>query len=493
MNNKKFNNTCLIISFFLLLALIVVPQVIDASVSNPDTLTIIRVDAYEGILQSTDQLYIIQYNIEYTGTPPTDTANDNFLMRFMDSTNTQLSAVNLSGYFNNGYAMGISGIYFSASEVNELSIDFGPGFGYYIQLIGNPMVDWVGTPPYTNQVTFGNYYDSDIMDTLYTRLSNQFTNIENDWGEDLIEGPSGEKTLTADGEDYATEAISNLRTLCPDIFSSSAKEVETDNYNADIISDFYIGGDNANYSCYGNNWLAQTFEASIDYEIDTISIKSNYVGTAYDLSVRLYNYGTKPGTTLLTSGTLTASNLLESPAQDWENVSVTPYSLTEGNTYTIVICMITGDATHYTNWRYDTTGSYDNGSAYTSANGGTTWTNHSSHDFQFQTSAVGAYNLSYLYRMQHMLDDSVFDPEVSNVLGWSSMWIRSMIWMAIAIVVAVTVAYESQNSKPITPIFFWFTSAGYFVGMINPYIALAFALLGGMFAIWMGMGRLSSA
>ena len=203
-------------------ALIVAPQIGKAAgVADPDTMTLDRVEVYESVIEENDQLYIIVYTVDYT-VNPTDGIDDNFLFRLMNS-GTEIMSATAYPYYEQGYDKGVVGMYFSASDVSSLSLGFGDTTGYSMQLVGNPLVTWAsGTPPETNKNTFDLWYDGDgPSDRLAIRMRVIANDLENTWtGIDLIEGTAGERTLTADGEEYFTNSIPNLKIACPKIFGA---------------------------------------------------------------------------------------------------------------------------------------------------------------------------------------------------------------------------------------------------------------------------------
>lgn len=237
------------------------------------------------------------------------------------------------------------------------------------------------------------------------------------------------------------------------------------------------------------HWLAQTFTASLQYELDRICIEGNIESGTQPVSVQLYNTSSSQPHALCASGTIPASDFLIDPANDWETTAISPYELTLGTEYAIVVHCTSGTV----NWRYDPTSTYD-GSAWVSTNAGSTWTQINNATFQFQTKAKNAPSLSYSTRLEHQLDGTVFDTSDSELyLGLSSIWVRTLIWLVVSCVVAVIVAYESNNSKPITPIIFWMIGAGYFIGMVDPALAIGFAVLGGLATIYITVFNRSSA
>ena len=470
----------LLLLAIILITMLVTPQVANALTASPDTITISQVDVYTGVRESGDQLYIINYEIAYSESTPSDGADDLFLIRLMDASNVQLGVIVPSAYYNNGFDNGVAGMYFSSGEADALGLTFDPTNGDYMKIVGNPMAAWdTGTPPYANNVTFANYYDEDIEDTLYIKLAASVTKLELDWGIDLIEGPLGERTLTTYGQGYMSEAISNARVICPKLFPAAISRLEMT--DTEVISDFYIGGDTAARSAHGNTWLAQTFTASLDYELDRIAIEGNNNGGTQSASIQLYKVTTgEPVLTLYTSGTIPGTDFLESPAIDWEECALSPYEVEKDTEYAIIMRCDSGTAS----WRYDATSTY-NGSAFVSTDAGASWTAIANATFNFQTKAKNAPSLSYMNRLEHQLDGTVFDTSDSEVyLGLSSVWVRTLIWFVISVIVAVMVAMETSNSKPITPIIFWMACSGYFIGMVAPMAAIGFIVIAGLSTIY---------
>lgn len=476
--------------FFILLVITILPVAVHAQINDPNTLEVNSVDVYTGVLENTDQLYIVEYEIEYNTNPAGYTSDDLFLIRLMDNTDAQLGVtIPVSTGSDNGFAEGMAGLYFSALDVANLGMTFSDN-GYYMQVTGNPLATWAsGTPPYSNLIDFNNYYTSNVQEQLHLRLSVQAQLLENYWAgtADLIEGTAGERILTSDGEEYFTAAIPNLRLLCPDIFGAAL--LRSTYSDREVVTDYYVGGDSVGTRSYGNILLAQTFTPYMDYQLETLTIKLNRLGACGDISVRLETAAGTPAGVLCASGTITQTYIELSPAMDWNIAAFDAYEVNDAQQYAIVLNVPSGSPTAYVNWRYDITGEYNEGAAWYSLNNGATWIQMTGADFMFQTGAKGADNLAGIRRLEHQLDGTIFDTSSSEpYIGLSSLWLRSVIWLIIALIITVMVARESNNTKAISPVFFFVVAVGYPISMIAPMVAIAFLVMGIVAVVWAMMG-----
>lgn len=157
------------------------------------------------------------------------------------------------------------------------------------------------------------------------------------------------------------------------------------------LQDSYYAGQSGMYTFYGTTgiWMAQTFKASSSYTIGSVELQLYRVGSPGTLTVSINTVDgstpPQPTSTILTSGTYSGNDLGTTPPGVFVPISLTPYALTSGVTYAIVI-HCAGDVNNRATWAADIDASnYAGGQKFSSTNGGGTWTGASTMDFMFKT------------------------------------------------------------------------------------------------------------
>ena len=191
------------------------------AIDTPDSLVLDSIYAYRNVLETSDQLYIIHYHINYT-VKPSESANTAFFIRFLDGT-TELANTTPYPYFEDGYYGGAASIYFDASDPNI------PTWSdpYTIQLTCNPFMVWNPSFLYTDSpITAW----STATTTAATRLeiASRIIAISSalgiEWNYDLIVLLEGSYYLTTDiGQPYFTAIIDNLALAAPSIIQSESQ------------------------------------------------------------------------------------------------------------------------------------------------------------------------------------------------------------------------------------------------------------------------------
>jgi len=205
------------------LLLIVSPAL--AAIASPDDLEINSVYAYQHCLENNDQLYLVNYFVDYdidddplTDDNPDENITEAFLCRFMDGVD-ELKAVAPYTFYDEGYDKGIIAIYFSASDPN-LPVWEGV---YTIELTGNPTLDWGGDPPSTSLGVFDLWSSStgisETQNELTARILYVADQLESSWGVNMIDSTGTGSYLSDYGEAYFTNAISDIRAMAPKAFA----------------------------------------------------------------------------------------------------------------------------------------------------------------------------------------------------------------------------------------------------------------------------------
>jgi hypothetical protein len=133
---------------------------------------------------------------------------------------------------------------------------------------------------------------------------------------------------------------------------------------------------NATQNIYGENWVAQSFIPSFNYSIGEIGFRAYRVGSpgvTCNVEIRTANEDGTPTSNVLTSGSFNGNNITQSTGGEEVLCEVTPYSLTSGVKYAIVISAPNGNSTNRIVWKTKSPGDYADGILSTSSNSGSNW------------------------------------------------------------------------------------------------------------------------
>ena len=116
------------------------------AISNPTSITIVDVRAYDAVLEADDLLVVVEYDLAYT-VFPAEIISDAYLGRFLNGT-TELTSVEPYAFNDKGYGAGIFSFYWSPAQKETASIEFNnPNVEpYTVVLQGKPGV-FPGTAP----------------------------------------------------------------------------------------------------------------------------------------------------------------------------------------------------------------------------------------------------------------------------------------------------------------------------------------------------------
>jgi len=146
-----------------------------------------------------------------------------------------------------------------------------------------------------------------------------------------------------------------------------------------IIQDSYTSNNNTSSGIGSVNWLAQSFNASANYNVSKIAGRMwNDGSPPGDLMVGLkaIDVNGKPTGEFLTSGAIVASTVTVTSQEtaSWYNITMNKsFSTTKGTNYTIIILVPTATSEQI-EWRVNSTGGYGNGTSLESINSGGSWT-----------------------------------------------------------------------------------------------------------------------
>jgi len=220
--------------------LIIVPVL---AIGDPDSVSVNAVYAYRNCREDGDQLYLIDYTIDYTiAGVPDETITEAFLCRLMNGS-TELRAVAPYAYYNDGYDRGVIAIYFNAADAPTWE------GSYSMYLIGNPILSWAGDPPSTYISSFNVWQDNSMSVTqqvVSTRILYLADLLEIAWSVDMIEAAGGGHSLTVYGEDYFTNAVPYVSDIAPYAFAGQiilpeVEDVDTTTAYADALESDILG------------------------------------------------------------------------------------------------------------------------------------------------------------------------------------------------------------------------------------------------------------
>jgi len=246
-----------------------VPVSADALPDPDSPVSVNYIWANQDLLEDGDMFIYFEYYIPYV-TPPDTTADNAFLIRLYDSTNTiYLASANIYPFSDNGYNYGVSSFYFSADD--------NPGWGldYYIRISGSPI--YFDTPiEQSFAVAAINFSILDGIESnrveLKTKLIAITEHLTSAWSLALLDTSDVGKVLSTYGELYYRSAIPQLQYLCPDIF---LYQVADPRYTDREWSGDYI-------ATLENQWAGTSYEAGFAamgglFGVDTMVIGSAIV------------------------------------------------------------------------------------------------------------------------------------------------------------------------------------------------------------------------
>lgn len=222
-----FKLICRVFLAAFILLFTVWPQAASAIVDPTGTFKIEAVDVYEHLLETNDQLYVIQYTLVYA-TAPLEMINQAYLFRLVNTaTLASYGQIQPISYYNKGYASAADQQWLASIYIPAASAPTWGSSAYTMRFEGNPALTWVPPAPIPLATMgasgFTWHTSADNATTrglLASRLRTLMYEVENDWPIfDMIQGffISSSK-LTATGVDYLTSVMPYLYLFCPEIF-----------------------------------------------------------------------------------------------------------------------------------------------------------------------------------------------------------------------------------------------------------------------------------
>lgn len=197
-----------IILITLLMLLVVVVPVY--AISNPDSINIGDVYAFEDALETGDVLVFVRYDVSYAS-QPTEDSEDTFVMAIYDTDGTTLLFTRPLNYYQHN----IISIYLSAA-LNTLT----SGGAYYVRIMGSPalfsLAENVNMD--TRVLSSGDWR---VAADLGGVMIAQAGILAADWGLDLL---TSTDRLNSTGSTYFSKAVPGLSTMVPTIFATTTAQ-----------------------------------------------------------------------------------------------------------------------------------------------------------------------------------------------------------------------------------------------------------------------------
>lgn len=258
-----------LLKLFLILAVAVLPTLLFTApvlaIDSPDgDFAINAVYAYQNCVQDGDQLYIVDYTIEYTSNP-TEDATEAFKINLLDGTDIlhYRYPYVYDGYNDDGYSRGVTSFYLSPDEALTWE-DI-----YTMQLIGNPSLSWSGDIPEVSVSSFDER-NSDTTTTIQGLISDRVIALaevlDRDWDASvsLLQTLSEGTFLSAYGVEYFGRVMGSISLLAP-------------------------------YALADVTFYPDMFEYDFDQDYSD-QLESDISGTPFDLTDLATEFGTSRGT-----------------------------------------------------------------------------------------------------------------------------------------------------------------------------------------------------
>lgn len=146
-----------------------------------------------------------------------------------------------------------------------------------------------------------------------------------------------------------------------------------------------ITGDSTVAIFSGTSWPGQTFTPTSDTLVSSVGVRVYKESTGEDLTVHIRETTAGlPSGADKTSGTLAKATMTATSPGDWHSVPVTPYQLTAGQVYAVILSCDDSGGVRDLFWRRIGSSTYAGGSYVLSTNSGSTWTADTAKDFMFE-------------------------------------------------------------------------------------------------------------
>lgn len=223
----------LTLSFIVIAFLLLTASTVFA-IEDPDTIEINGVYVYRNCIEDEDQLYIIDFTIDYT-TNPDEHISEAYDCYLMDD-DVRLGSSTPISYFNDGYARGVTSIYFSAGEAPVWE------GAYTVRIEGDSDLDWDdGTAPYDTISSFEVWQDFSIpitQELVSERIIWLADRLDENWSTTytLVTAYTVGIFLSTNGVEYFSRVIANLNVIAP--YALADRTIMPELYDPEYTQDY---------------------------------------------------------------------------------------------------------------------------------------------------------------------------------------------------------------------------------------------------------------
>lgn len=186
-----------------------------AAISQPTTLEVQKIEAYENAREDGDQLYVVTYYIGVDSTDPatntTYDADDLFIFRLLDEDDDSIEVTTPYSFSNLGFGLGVVAFYLDADEAPAWESNLS------VQIIGNPFAPWDGEPPETSSdlITWHTGTTSEIQQLVSVKIMSLASQLEQSWDVAMTTTTQGVTILSDTGASYFLRVVPYLATVAP--------------------------------------------------------------------------------------------------------------------------------------------------------------------------------------------------------------------------------------------------------------------------------------
>lgn len=193
-----------------ILGILVFVMPVLASIPQPTDLEIQEVVAYENAKDDGDQLYLITYYIDFE-TLPSENADDLFIFRLLDEDDVEVASVEPYPFNDRGYGLGVVAFYLEPDEVPTWES------GVTIQLLGNPLTEWIGGLPTTSTdiITWETGTIDDVQNLISAKVLSLALELGQAWDVAMTTTTQGVMALSDNGASYFLSIMPYLIEITP--------------------------------------------------------------------------------------------------------------------------------------------------------------------------------------------------------------------------------------------------------------------------------------
>ena len=275
-----------LISAVVLTALLVVSPVL-AVIALPDsTPTVSTMKFYRNVLETSDRLLIVHFNIPYAVTPAV-AASSTFVWQIVDNASVVKGSTSGYSYVDSGYGNQAISMYFPAAD----NLTWDPVASYTLRLQGTPAQFAAPLPTYNYTVNSAYYSSLTVSADVKTEIAADIINISNSldaaWAltDSLLYEDDAGTVLSAFGQAYWRGNIPAIQSMAPLLFPLAIRNIDvadrtfTDNYSV-ALGDQYAGTWVATARAAGTALFGTTFNL-VDLIIVLASVVALVIANIY--------------------------------------------------------------------------------------------------------------------------------------------------------------------------------------------------------------------